>query len=173
MFVYRNPLENTIAEFHRQHSGNTGSIKSLSRFRQKAKETMAKTNITLLQKIYHEQIEIGHLILNRTKEFDKPLLVMSYSDLKKNLLPQLLRVAHFVGLDEDPDILERALCTVYSAKQTASQTKRAARFDSKPVALSILNRTEIIQDIIDADVEMRHRKIHYLMLDETLRRLKI
>ncbi len=168
--VYRNPVKSTIAEFSRQRLDHFSSFASKKEFLEAATHKReARGNFA---EVYENQISIGKTIFTAVSECGKPLLFISYEDMKRNILVQLMRVAHFVGLDENEETIERALCTVYSEAQVAKLGKRTKKEDFTAAALSLLNKTKVIQDIQEMDKKFRMSRKHYLNLDDHLKDYK-
>ena len=93
----------------------------------------------------------------------KPALGFSYEDLKSSTLVQLMLVAHFVGLDFDTTIRERALCTVLAESQ---MTHRNSTQDSPLAALSLLGKERVLTDIKKINHKFISSKMHFLDLKQ-------
>ncbi len=165
--VYRNPLNSAIAEFNRQRFNQVTGFTKVSAFLKAASKTDGKKHN--LTNLYQDQLSIAKLILSVVLKSGKPALVISYEDLKSNTLVQLMRIAHFVGLDNDEDVLERSLCTLYSEYEIANQTKRSHKEDFTQAALSILGREKVLKDIDEMNEIFKSSQLHYLELDKLLK----
>ena len=88
------------------------------------------------------------------------MLIISYEDLMENLHLQLLRIAHFLELDNDATVWQRSFCAVLDANSNTG--KRQQKVDLGEEALNLINRTSAYNILDDFDKKLRMIKLHYL-----------
>ncbi len=172
--VNRNLLKSCIAEFNRRSFNQVTGFQTEREFVKEANKTTTRA-IPYLAEIFSSQTSRKFYLFTSVFATGKPVLVLSHEDMTRDLLTQLLRVVHFLGRDSDPQYAERALCTFYSEGKIAKATKRTYKLDFTAAALSILNRSQVIESIQETEKVLRQSKRSYsdvdAMIDEIFHHL--
>ena len=154
--IIRNPLKSAISEFNRMAKTQVKSFSDIHSFMRRALKTKKIDNETKILRSsfkHHFQSQLHHLwtLVAKYTKLRKPVLFISYEDMQENLLPQLLRIAMFMNLGENENILERSVCTVLAEDRIRRSTKRKYNVDFTETASSLVNGTHTakILGIID------------------------
>ncbi len=171
IIVNRNLVKNTIAEFNRRKFDQVRGFQNEREFIESA-NTTTHSKIPDLVDLFHDQT-LATLILYRSVfATGKRVLVLSHEDMTRDLLTQLLRIVHFLGRDTDPHYAERALCTFYSEDRIEKVTKRTCKMDFITAALSVLNRSQVIESIQETEKVLRQSKPSYSDVDAMIYAIK-
>ena len=120
IIVIRDPLKAAVAEFSRQNFGKKKSFPDIDSFLKKGRQHFNGVFVKQLEGLMNMVTQHA----NNMKR--KPVLFISYEDMKYNLLPQLFRIAHFLNMSDNPQVIERALCTILGQNKAQN-----AFFESK------------------------------------------
>ena len=171
--VFRNPLRTTLAEFNRRRFGQQGTFKTLRQFRQAAGRKTNNDNYKTqnFQTLYELQTDRGFSLQKSMDETGKPILVLSYEDIQRNLLSQLLRILLFFGLGDNMDYWHRAICTCYNEFRN-QRARRVYTFNMEQAATYYLNKTKFLNDLQLFDQSFRAKRLHFLRIDEYMSTFK-
>ena len=158
VLVIRNPLYSALSEFNRRYYGQVKGFASDDHFKTKAAANFGP--------LFQKQMELMAGFVRRYSNITKPVLFISYDDLQRYLLPQLLRLALFFNLSTDPDVLERSICTVYSSKRIESFTKRKKNVDLQKLAASLIDKGKAIENLIRVNEILIRSQLHFLRMSE-------
>ena len=107
------------------------------------------------------------MLLNQAKQLNEmriPTLYLSYEDMHANLLPQLFRIQHFLGFEDDESI-ERAFCAYYRKKED-EKIKRVQKKDLSQDVLQGFNRETFQAKLNEVTQFLENTHAHFLRLDD-------
>ena len=158
VFLIRNPIRSALAEFQRQLAGGHTSGMSVHEFRNNSKRffQIFKSHITS---------SLPRLAQFQPKQ-SQPVLTISYEDMTDNLLPQLLRIAHFLEMDSDTIILDRAVCTELNQARIKAKSKRVQKEDLSPLALKVIDKNKTFEQLEKINNLFIDRKNHHMRLKD-------
>ncbi len=137
--VWRNPLLSTLAHFHMQRVSKGSSLQTLDEFIKAANDDNS------LQRIFQNTVDEMVKMMKRLSSSGKPLLVISYEDMRGNLPVQLLRLIHFIGKDADCETLDRVFCTVQSEAKMAAKLNTRHKLDLTKTATEIIGERNVTE----------------------------
>ena len=80
------------------------------------------------------------------------------------MLIQILRIIHFLELDDDYETHDRVFCTVLSQAETRQKMKRHYKVDFSKVAATLINTTSAKYKLTVINEHLLQSKLHYLRL---------
>ena len=171
MITMRNPLKSAMAEFNRMENKKNKSAKEVEHFLKEAKLAKSEKSTLFTQ---HFQQQLQHLLrlITQFTTAKKPVLFVSYEDLKQNLLAQLFRITHFMNLGEDENILERSVCTALSQSRTKKQTKRVYRVDFAKEVGTYIDKKLAIQVLRKIDEIFRKSRTYEMRTNEYISQIE-
>ncbi len=163
ILIIRPLLNSCLAEFNRLRKGKVRSFETFEDFKYKAAEN---PNPNKRLKVLFDTLIVRMVeMMNQLAKMGKPVVVVSYDDMRHNLPAQLLRIVHFIGSDRDSEVVDRLFCTVKSQQEVAAHLRRAYKLDLVPTALEILGQN-YVDNATHAVAQLAHN-LGFIWVDHT------
>ena len=124
------------------------------------------------REFFENQLDNLRSMINFLSLSRKPVLTVSYEDIKNNPMSQIVRIAKFIdSLYDEKELIERLICTVLNEREVKVQTERVHKFDAKKSARKMINKTVAYDKIMAVSNDINIISNHFLRLNEYLKSL--
>ncbi len=165
--VIRNPFYSSLADFVRQFNFHTTSFNDVNSFVQKANRTLNGMPHFVDNLLW--QSRMGFRFLDAIIATKKPLLVLTYEDMQRDIQVQLIRMAAFLGVGANEQVLQRSECTALQQSIDATKTKRKYSVDLKAAARKFINDTLLLEVVHTYNQKVTSAKVSFLDVKDYLR----